>query len=528
MTAPLLGQGRAEVRVVDAESGEQVACRLRLTDAAGHEVVPLGHAPSVAEEAQEGDVSFQAHRYCYTNGAFAVDPARLPLRYRILKGYEYEMAEGELASPELARGPATIGLKRWSSLAARGWYSGDIHIHHIAPQSCHLEMDAEDLNVANILTSDFTTDQHLFEGRLNRHSRGNRLIYVNQEFRNHELGHLCLLNLKKLIEPVKSVQEHHHPLHLRVCDETHRQGGYVSWAHFPSWPGVESPVDVALDKLDGLEILSVLDPRELPIFMKHIVPEWEANDGLRLWYRYLNCGYRLAATAGTDKMTTFVTVGANRVYARLDGEFTYENWIAALRAGRTFITNSPILHFTVNGREPGAEIRVDAGGSATMEVEASSESQLPYERLEIVSNGVVVADASPSGHRHTARIRIEHPVNGSCWLAARVREELDPYRAKGIDFKTVHSARGTLLSDYYGTRRPETVFAHASPVYVLVDGRPIRNWDDARYYVRYVDSSIRWLEKEAKFARPADKKASIDAFLRARAVWEERARQARA
>ena len=61
---------------------------------------------------------------------------------------------------------------------------------------------------------------------------------------------------------------------------------------------MESPLDVAMEKLDGLEILSVLDPRELPVFVKSVVPEMEANHGLRLWYRYLNCGFRLTATAG--------------------------------------------------------------------------------------------------------------------------------------------------------------------------------------------------------------------------------------
>jgi hypothetical protein len=72
-----------------------------------------------------------------------------------------------------------------------------------------------------------------------------------------------------------------------------------------------------------------------------VVPELEANDGLRLWYRYLNCGFPLTATAGTDKMTTFVTVGANRLFAHVQGEFTYENWIGAMKQGRTFVTNSP-------------------------------------------------------------------------------------------------------------------------------------------------------------------------------------------
>ena len=49
-------------------------------------------------------------------------------------------------------------------------------------------MDAEDLNVANILTSDFTRDQKEFEGKLNAYSSGKSLIYVNQEFRSDHFG----------------------------------------------------------------------------------------------------------------------------------------------------------------------------------------------------------------------------------------------------------------------------------------------------------------------------------------------------
>jgi len=59
---------------------------------------------------------------------------------------------------------------------SRRWRSGDIHIHHIAPHTCCLEMEAEDLNVANILTSDFTFNQERFEGKINAHSSGNHLI----------------------------------------------------------------------------------------------------------------------------------------------------------------------------------------------------------------------------------------------------------------------------------------------------------------------------------------------------------------
>jgi hypothetical protein len=421
----------------------------------------------------------------------------------------------------------TVPLSRWSSLSQKGWYSGDIHIHHIAPKTCRLEMDAEDLNVANILTSDFTLDQEQFEGRINSNSSGDHLIYVNQEFRNDELGHLCLLNLKKLVEPVKKMQYHHHPLHLHVYDEVHGQGGYVSWAHFPSWPAVECPLDVAMEKLDGLEILCALEPRDMPIFMKRVVPDFESNDGLRLWYRYLNCGFPLTATAGTDKMTTFVTVGANRVFAQVEGEFNYQNWINALKAGRTFITNSPLISFLVNGRAPGSHIALSSKNGATLEIQATADSQLPYHHLEIGCNGKVIAEATPGGKTHRAEIRLEHPIQQSCWIAARAFEDIRGYRAKGLDFSKVHTDEGTLLGNYYGTRRPETVFAHTSPVYVVRDNEPIRNWDDAQYYICFMDSAIQWLKTEARFASESDKRDSINAFLTGRAIYERRAEEAR-
>jgi hypothetical protein len=510
-------------RVVDQETGRPVPARVRLVDPQSNELVPLGHSSTLAPDAQEGDVRFQSRRYAYVDGEFRVDPRWLPLQYQILKGFEYGIAGGELTRAAVRDGAVTIPLSRWSSISSRGWYSGDIHIHHIAPKTCRLEMDAEDLNVANILTSDFTRDQAEFEGRVNSNSGGKSLIYVTQEFRNDHLGHLCLLNLKQLIEPVAHRQPYAYPLHARVCDRVHEQGGYVSWAHFPSMPSLESPLDVALEKLDGLEILCVLEPRELPVFSQKLVPEMTANSGLRMWYRYLNCGFHLTATAGTDKMTTFVTVGANRVYAHVDGEFSYQNWIEALKQGRTFVSNNPLLTFTVNGREAGSRLALRSNKDRALEIHARAESQLPYDRLEIVRNGEVIASATPAGARHIAEIHLEHPLRGSCWIAARAMENLGRY--PGVDFSKIHRSEGTLFSSLYGTRRPENVFAHSSPVYAIVDDKPVRSWDDARYYVNYMQHAIDWLKQEARFASGEDRKASIAAFEQAKAVYEQRARE---
>src|SRR5438045_7207126 len=85
-------------RVIDQESGRPVPARVRLVDEHSNEVVPLGHVPALAEDAQEGDVRFQGRRYCYVDGEFHVDPRRLPLQYQVLKGYEYGIAGGDLTA----------------------------------------------------------------------------------------------------------------------------------------------------------------------------------------------------------------------------------------------------------------------------------------------------------------------------------------------------------------------------------------------------------------------------------------------
>ena len=70
------------------------------------------------------------------------------------------------------------------------------------------------------------------------------------------------------------------------------------------------------------------------------------------------------------------------------------------------------------------------------------------------------------------------------------------------------------------------VFAHTSPVYAIVDNKAIRSWSDAQFYVRYLTSAMEWLRREARFASAEDKKSSIDAFERGRAIYEQRAREA--
>src|SRR5215813_15028329 len=101
-------------RVADARTRLDLATRIRLIDAQGREIVPLGHPQTLSEEAQEGDARFQRRRFAYIDGRFRVPSVALPLRYQVIKGFEYTIAEGEINAVDVKDGLATILLERWS------------------------------------------------------------------------------------------------------------------------------------------------------------------------------------------------------------------------------------------------------------------------------------------------------------------------------------------------------------------------------------------------------------------------------
>ncbi len=145
------------------------------------------------------------------------------------------------------------------------------------------------------------------------------------------------------------------PTNADVADQAHAQGGLAGYVHpFDSDPDpadtahaltAEFPVDVALGKVDYYEALGFVDD---PMATAHV------------WYRILNCGFRLPAGAGTDAMANFASlrgpVGMNRVYVRSGAPLDHAGWLDSLKAGRSFATNGPLLEFTLGGRELGQEL----------------------------------------------------------------------------------------------------------------------------------------------------------------------------
>ena len=86
--------------------------------------------------------------------------------------------------------------------------------------------------------------------------------------------------------------------------------------------------------------------------------KWQITPyGLLDWYRYLNLGYQVPVVGGSDKMSADALLGGIRTYAHLGArDFSYENWMAAVKTGNTFVTVGPLLELAVEGRPPGQPI----------------------------------------------------------------------------------------------------------------------------------------------------------------------------
>lgn len=490
-------------RVVDAETGRPLAASVVVKDASGDPVEIDG---------EHAHVQYMQQRWCYVDGQFALNGD--------VDGYSVAIRRGIETLPirqtiDSGASEQVFRLKRWIDMAERGYTSGDAHVHMLSPAQSHLQMRAEDLGVLNLQVSDFTNDAEYFTGQLDGVSTPGHAVFVGQEFRDWQQGHINLLRLRKIVEPLEpfggifqKTTKPHQSL-APAAREARAQGAVVNWAHFSNLPGAESPVDIALGLIDAIELITYDDPTGPP-------PHWEPwrmerpTDlpalpklaGMELYYHYLNAGFRLPAVAGTDKMSEAIPVGSNRYYAKVGDDRSYDAWIAGIRAGNGFVTNGPLLTFDVDGRESGEVVEFSAPRTVT--ANATARSVHPFTRLQIVVNGkAVAASGAPSRNDagvYEAKLETSIDLDHSVWVAARVSEQ---------------DREEKLILP-----RNLTVFAHANPVYFLRDGAKVRVEGSIDHLLLYLRYSSRWFSTAARFGTEAQKQEAVAAAEQAREFFE--------
>jgi TolB protein len=483
-------------------AGRPAAARVYLTGADGLAYVPRGHVSRIT--------AMSAEYYFHGKNAFDVDlPAGRTL-IEATRGPEYEMVS---QSVDLAPGkPASVSLvlKRWENMAAKGWYSSDAHIHAnytadhhqvINAEDVRLQAQAEDLNNANLMVANssgaFIHDAQYFEGRPNALSTRNYILYWNEEMRNNgPYGHMSFFNLKSLVYPLHTGHRNtanweDYPANYTQAEAAEKQGGAVTYVHpavMPTFEGVggvgarELPVDLALGQVDAIDVMSNND--EIA--------------AMQLWYRLLNCGFRLAISAGTDSFTNVAdhyTAGGSRVYVHSGRELHYGEWVAAYKRGRSFASNGPTIGLTVDGKEPGDEIRFPASSTKRVRVQAMLHTQVPVDKFEIVVNGKPALTRDVA-HSNQVLIDEELSLEHSSWIAARA---IGPWHR-------------LVLNDVQ-------TFAHTSPVYVNFGDERVVLSEDARFWIEWIDKLIAQVNERGHFSTLARRQEVIDLCRRGQEVY---------
>ena len=470
------GKNWVHVTVLDDDTGKPVPCRVHFRSPEGIPFQPHGHHDHVNSNLGTwhydvgGDLRLGQISYAYIDGKCQGWLPRGDVIADVARGYEYEPLRTRVRI-EPGQRELTLRIKRWTDMNARGWYSGDPHVHFLSAQGSHTESQGEDLNVVNMLQTqlgNLFTDSEEFTGAPSVSRIGNNIVYVSQENRQHTMGHIILWGLKKPIMPWcsdgPSEAEIGGTMETTLshwADEAHAQGATVISPHFPT-PNGEPATLVATGRLDAVEMI-----RHTRV--NHIE-----------YYRYLNCGYRVPLVGGTDKMSSEVPVGMYRTYVSIpeDQEFNYDNWCQNVARGRTFLSGGPIIHFSVDGHEIGDTVGLS--GPGTVEVEAWAESIFPIHTLEIVQDGRVVASTQDPRGARRLELKDRIKIDGHTWLAARCG---GPNYFDSLRHHDVWS-RG--------------IFAHTSPIYVACGGQ----WEmfderAAQYILTMAEGGLAYIDQIA-------------------------------
>ncbi|HUR54346.1 MAG TPA: hypothetical protein VMZ71_09455, partial [Gemmataceae bacterium] len=507
------------LRINDAATGQPTPVRICVTGPDSSLFAPLGRPadfPTTRGEFVGGQVKLGAGRWSYVDGACEITlPAGVPLRIRASKGPEFRPLDETVV---LGAGQLSLrfAISRWSNLAAEGWVSGDSRCHFLSPHAAVLEGRAEGLDVVNVLSAETrllaqdgdtywgAPEILAFSGQEAALERGGCAVAVNTLNVHPVLGKVGLLNSHRPVFPLAfggpdvtddwSLSD--------WCQQCHRKGGLTVWVdafrESAGLIGCEALVCAILGNIDAIEFDAA--PRPKP-FLPWVYRLWNAGflvplvggsgkDGngvalgsVRTWARIAaEGGFRPSplegegqrAQARGERGESLLPLGtaspgveltplpaASRPPSPSRGEGKTEDrlrqWIDAVRAGRTFVTTGPLLDF-----------------AADETLRVSARSLAPFDKLELVADGDVIASAPSSQSDGIWSAELPHPRPACGWVAGRII---------GKD-----------------------VFAHTSPVRV---GEPRRAESDLAPLRLAVEKTCEWIETLARFHLPKRKEQHL-------------------
>lgn len=466
---------KVKIRVIESESGKTVPVKFHAHGEFGELLVPVdrNRLPNNSwfEDYSVDFVNMGRHNCTYIPGETTINLPAGKVYIEISKGFEITPIR-KIIEISHETEVITIEIEKKLHWREKGWVSADTHVHFLSPGSAMLEGSGEGVNIVNLLASqwgELMTNVGDFDGKTTYGSKtaggdGEYIVRVGTENRQHVMGHISLLGYEgNIIAPMtvggpdeSAIGDPVEILLTEWAQQCKKQNGVVILPHFPN-PRLENASAIITGGVDGVEMTS-------GAWLYGGIDPYSLMD----WYRYLNCGYFVAAVGGTDKMDAATAVGAVRTYANipLDREFTYDEWKESVRRGQTFVTYGPLIEFNVEGKHAGSRIDMPStGGTVNITWEVASVT-IPMSKIELIVNGEVKDSSQLSEWKGNGTWSLK--VSKSSWIAILVRGHYPD--------------------------RPEIIAAHTSPVMINIKNSPMIVAEDALTILDQIEGAMAYLD----------------------------------
>jgi hypothetical protein len=485
------------------------------------------------------DFFFQPQVYRTQGEHVQLPPGKYSVTFT--RGPEYVSQTSLLVIPSgISSFNASFQLKRWIDMAKLGWYSADHHVHGagcshydspeegVPPSHMWRQALGEDLNVSAVLAwgPSWYHQKTFFTGKDDPLSTKNNIMHNDVEvsgFPSSHAGHIVLLRLKEDDYPGTTKIEEWPSWTLPVLSWAKSQNSVVGYAHSgwglqPQEPTKDLP-NYVIPKMDGIganEYIVTVTHNVIDFYsLGNTIAPWELN----MWYHTLNAGFRTRISGETDFPCVYdERVGLSRSYFKPTGTLSYDNYVEAIKKGRSYVTDggSHIIDFSAHGVEAGTgNSELVLKGKQTVKITANVTANLPVEQNE---NGDAIArryiTEQPYWHIERARIgksrnvRVELLING---VPVDTTEIVADGKLKNISFSyPVDRSCWAALRIYPSS--------HTNPVFILVDGKQIRDEKSASWCRKVVDQC--WKMKESQIRLP-ERKAALTAYDHARKVYDK-------
>jgi len=511
--------GQLLLRIV-GPNGNPLSARVLVTASDGRAYAPDDVWMYADDSFTRSERAFEAHYFDSTGESIFTVPAG-KVEVDVMHGFEtrferrtVDVKPGDTTELTVQMTPLPIAPETGGT----SWISGDAHVHmnyggtyRNTPQGLAEQAAAEELAlVENLIVNkeQRVPDSPYFSPQAFAAASRSNVLLNSQEFHTSYWGHLGLLGLARhLLIPGYAAYPNTaaaslFPTNADVADMAHDEGALVGYVHpFDSFPDPlkdetltdELPADVALGKVDYIEVVGFSDHKSTA----------------EVWYKLLNCGFRLPTAAGTDFMANYASVrgpvGLNRVYAGMPSARPGEPvkpdlWLAAIKAGHTFATNGPLLRFSLGDQPIGGEVKLENkkdGPPQAIPFSAELASIVPVDHLQIVCNSKVVRELTLQSDRTSAHVSGSIPIETSGWCVLRAFSDKAEYP----------------ILDIYP-------YATTSPIYVTVEGAPLHSPEDAKYFVTWMDRLITAAKSSTSWNTEAEKTSVLAMFEEAKKKYE--------